>query len=159
AGMSDKWTLVHDALVGFVKDPKSAGLGVGLQYFPLQARAECTTDAECGGRTPFDTPSCIARRACVGADPAQGGPPMACSQLPGFRPERCPKGTRCVDVGRCSNTAADCYAVGQACPGGAAGNVCQAAPKRCTSLPGFPSCAVADYQRLAVAISALPGAQ
>ena len=32
-----KWDAVRDALIAFLQDPQSAGLGVGLQYFPLLA--------------------------------------------------------------------------------------------------------------------------
>src|SRR6185369_4549274 len=35
AGGATKHALVRDALVAFVSDPRSAGLGIGLQYFPL----------------------------------------------------------------------------------------------------------------------------
>jgi hypothetical protein len=158
-GMSTKWALVHDALVGFVKDPKSAGLGVGLQFFPLDPRAECTSDDDCGGPSPFGGPSCAARRVCVGAAVPANASPMACSFLPGVVPERCPTATRCVDVGRCSASGKDCFAVGQPCPGGPAADQCQAVAKTCVGPPGIASCAAADYQRLAVPIGALPGTQ
>src|SRR5688500_18816439 len=47
-----KHALVRDALVSFVGDPRSAGLGIALQYFPLPRETECTSDADCG---PFDS--------------------------------------------------------------------------------------------------------
>jgi hypothetical protein len=157
AGMRTKWALVHDALVGFVKDPKSAGLGVGLQFFPLTAKAACTSDAECGGPTAFGSPSCLARRVCVGPTMPAGMAPPACSPLPGLFPERCATGTKCVDVGRCALSGADCFATGQPCPGGMAGNVCQPGPRSCFSVGA--SCAPADYQNVAVSVGALPGAE
>jgi Mg-chelatase subunit ChlD len=158
-GMTTKWALVHDALVGFIKDPKSAGLGVGLQFFPVDPKADCTTDADCGGPSPFGGSSCAPRRVCVGGTIPAGATPMACSIFPGLIPERCPTGARCVDVGRCSASGKDCFAVGQACPGGMAGDACQPTPKRCVGIAGLPSCAPADYQRLAVPITALPAAE
>src|SRR6187402_2251410 len=52
---STKWAAVKAALQAFLKDPESAGIGVGLQYFPLvkpNAPASCTTDAQCGDSGP-----------------------------------------------------------------------------------------------------------
>lgn len=36
AGNTTKWDAIKTALTGFVNDPASAGIGVGIQYFPLQ---------------------------------------------------------------------------------------------------------------------------
>jgi hypothetical protein len=50
-----KWDAVKSALETFVKDSASAGLGVGLQYFPLAkptAPTSCTSDAACGNSGP-----------------------------------------------------------------------------------------------------------
>jgi hypothetical protein len=50
-----KWSAVSRALTAFVADPGSAGIGVGLQFFPLQDPSvppECTSDAECGTHGP-----------------------------------------------------------------------------------------------------------
>lgn len=48
-----KWTAVTTALKGFWGDPANAGLGVGLQYFPIAAGGAacgvfCNVDADCG---------------------------------------------------------------------------------------------------------------
>jgi len=48
-----KWTAVTTALKGFFQDPSNAGLGVGLQYFPLDSGGGacgvfCNVDADCG---------------------------------------------------------------------------------------------------------------
>jgi hypothetical protein len=46
-----KWDAVKGAINTFLMDPMSAGLGVAIQYFPLQKAAvpaSCTTSAECG---------------------------------------------------------------------------------------------------------------
>ena len=46
-----KWDAMRGALTAFIADPESAGLGVGLQYFPLGAGGvpdSCGTDDECG---------------------------------------------------------------------------------------------------------------
>lgn len=36
-GNQTKWNAIKTALTGFVNDPTSAGIGVGIQYFPLSA--------------------------------------------------------------------------------------------------------------------------
>ena len=54
---SDKWTAVRGALTSFLQDQKSAGLGVGLQYFPLLqpgVPGTCETTAACNGFGPCD---------------------------------------------------------------------------------------------------------
>jgi hypothetical protein len=46
-----KWDAVKGAINTFLMDPMSAGLGVAIQYFPLQKStvpATCATAAECG---------------------------------------------------------------------------------------------------------------
>lgn len=47
------WTAVTSALKSFVDQPTAAGIGVGLQYFPLDSGVQCVatfcaTDADCG---------------------------------------------------------------------------------------------------------------
>ncbi len=56
-----KWQDVSMALGSFFRDPGSAGLSVGLGYFPipLEIGDRCTSDAECGEGAP-----CI-RRICL----------------------------------------------------------------------------------------------
>jgi hypothetical protein len=46
----DKWEAVRGALATFLMDEQSAGLGVAIQYFPLQKQGvppTCAADAEC----------------------------------------------------------------------------------------------------------------
>src|SRR5262245_2010030 len=43
---SSKLKLVRNAIIDFLKDPKSADLGVGLNFFPIQP-PECETDSDC----------------------------------------------------------------------------------------------------------------
>lgn len=49
---SGKWGSVVSALQGFVQSPDTAGIGMGLQFFPLYPSGtiptSCTTDADCG---------------------------------------------------------------------------------------------------------------
>ncbi len=50
-----KWDAVKSALETFLQDSASAGLGVGLQYFPLAkptAPTSCTSNAACGDSGP-----------------------------------------------------------------------------------------------------------
>ena len=45
-----KWGMVNEALMAFLGDPMSAGLGVGLAMFPpVEAAKVCTSDTQCGG--------------------------------------------------------------------------------------------------------------
>jgi hypothetical protein len=52
SGMQSKWQLTRAALEAFVKDPGSAGLGVGLSFFPSKTPEEmrgCLSDQDCAG--------------------------------------------------------------------------------------------------------------
>jgi len=57
SGGGTRWEAVVSAIGTFVNQPEAAGIGVGIQYFPLQGTesctaSSCTVDADCGG------PSC-----------------------------------------------------------------------------------------------------
>jgi hypothetical protein len=50
-----KWDAVSQALTGFLGDPSSADIGVGIGYFPkviTQAPVFCTVDSDCGTYGP-----------------------------------------------------------------------------------------------------------
>jgi hypothetical protein len=148
AGMRSKWETAQSALRSFVADPKSAGLGMGLQFFP--AEKTCTSDADCGSSVPiFGGPSCRAgRQVCAGAGAI--GPPRTCTQN-----TICPAGTTCQAVGSCSVSGAECVNVGQACPMGA--GICEAIPKTCTvSLFQNTECEEPQYEMPSVSIDVLP---
>ena len=61
-GGGSKWQAVTNALSTFVNQPEAAGIGVGIQYFPLDSGANgnvlhCTDTAQCGpGCGPCDMP-------------------------------------------------------------------------------------------------------
>jgi len=60
-----KWDAVRSAMNGFFTDAQSAGLGVGLGYFPalqpsLAQVSTCTMDSQCGTFGPCDR-----RKTCV----------------------------------------------------------------------------------------------
>jgi hypothetical protein len=152
-GGQTRWKRVTDALKSFMADPRSAGLGVGLQVFPFTiSEKPCRNDGDCGGdaaRTGF---YCTRPFLCMGPGvaPATARP---CDPNDAF----CPMGTDCEPSGRCTGSGGRCVNLGQACPG--AGGNCGDAPLVC-KLP-LDSCEVADYERprlpLAVLPAALPG--
>jgi hypothetical protein len=54
AAQRSKWASVVSAMTAFVGDAASAGIGVGLQYFPLDAAGvpkSCTADSQCPAGT------------------------------------------------------------------------------------------------------------
>ena len=155
SGNQSKWSMAHEALGAFVRDPGSMGLGVGLTFFPAPATPRaCTSDMDCGLNSTGGL-LCAPRGACVGATGDPRGA-MACDNLPFL--ETCPMGLRCAGLGRCSMSGGDCVAQGAPCPGGA-GDVCGPGDKVCRggSLLGGPNCDVAAYARPRVPVTALPG--
>jgi hypothetical protein len=76
-GDGTQWDLVREALLKFVAAPESAGLGIGLQLFPLvpPALTPCAQDAECTPNVcPEVRPRCSATgRACATPGQPCGG--------------------------------------------------------------------------------------
>jgi hypothetical protein len=147
-----RWATVTEALLAFARDPRSSGLGVGLQTFPFTISAKpCTSDADCGfpgnmGRLYW----CSRPFLCVGP-----GSPAATARVCDPNDAFCPAGTDCLPSGRCSASGARCLELGRPCPGGAAGDMCGDAPLTCKA--PVDSCEVGDYARPRVPIVALPG--
>jgi len=88
---SSKWGSVTSALNTFVDLPEASGLGVGLQFFPLDSGANCqllqmcTVDADCGD--PQCGP-CFGGQFCVGSSDScdsadYATPNQAVALLPG----------------------------------------------------------------------------
>ncbi|MEI9952815.1 MAG: VWA domain-containing protein [Pseudomonadota bacterium] len=114
ATQATKWDAVKLALESFLKDKASAGLGVGLQYFPLQkpnVPASCSNDAQCGDSGPCflkfcktypDIVSCQADANCVtdtGRDYGPCEPVGLCSKNQDYF---CRPGPgNCDDLGDC----------------------------------------------------------
>jgi hypothetical protein len=155
AGQRTKWETAQAALGAFIRDQRSAGLGVGLQFFP--AAKPCKADADCG--SGFVT--CQARNVCAGAGAAV--PPLGCGipspivVIGGGAGGRCPAGNSCVPAGVCATSGDDCTNVGQACPGG--GGNCTASTRYCSDPFGFGACDLTTHAKPAVPIGPLPMAE
>jgi hypothetical protein len=146
-----RWQLVSEALARFVRDPRSAGLGVGVQTFPFIVHEKaCSSIADCGGPDAEADQACSRPFLCVddGTLPATAA---TCDPNVG-----CVDGKRCVPSGRCSASSMRCVNLGQPCPGGGPADLCAEAPLLCT-LP-IDSCQVADYERPKIPIGVLPAA-
>jgi hypothetical protein len=146
-----KWTAVKTALTSFVQDPGSAGIGVGLQFFPVPKAgvpATCTTSAQCGAGAPCLMNLCIA----PGLQQL-----VACTTV-----ADCPKGGQCVPAGVCSleqNIYCPSAAFGRSCgldSNGFPAGTCQA--QTSSFCLNGDSCSAPDYAAPAAPIAALPGA-
>ena len=156
AGASTKWQMTNDALVAFIKDPQSAALGVGLQFFPVfgPPRA-CKSDTDCNLIIPRPNIWCHVSSVCLGPGMSL---PAALDCEPGV--SVCAAGSTCTPLGRCSMTGGDCVGAGQPCPGGM-GDLCMSRPRTCQNTVAVRdfSCAAADYRSLVVPIASLPSGQ
>lgn len=151
---TEKWGSVQEALIAFLSDSGSSGLGVGIQYFPQSkgnAPDSCTSDAQC----PGDTGPCF-QSLCAGVpDPflVACSADRDCEFVEGdFGP--------CLPFGVCENGGALCAPRGLRCARGPNDAV---DPGQCvqvaTSCLNATDCSVATYQTPAVPIAELPGAR
>jgi hypothetical protein len=136
-----KWDAIRQALTAFLNDPSSAGIGVGLQYFPLAKPGVpemCMADADCGAGGPC---------AFVGVCYFSG---TYCQSN-----ADCLRGDTCL-LGACTMSQQYCSPIGSTCAGRGSprGDVCAKVPGLCF---GRDSCAVPDYAAPAVEIAPLPG--
>ncbi|MEZ4227368.1 MAG: VWA domain-containing protein [Polyangiaceae bacterium] len=136
-----KWDAVKQAITGFVNAPGSAGLGVGLQYFPLNKQGvpdSCTNNNQCGSGGP-----CLLK-TCLGGTTLQ----------PCTNNSQCGILGTCADLGTCTgdpNTF--CAPIGSnAC--GTAGQCVALTSSFCTNAT---ECSNVRYATPAVNIAALPG--
>jgi hypothetical protein len=180
AGGGSKWSLVVEAFRLFLRDPRSAGLGIGLQFFPARtAVIPCSVDTECPPRTACQDhallrPPPVMRPPGAPVPPVPPppnpavlyGPPLSfcvgaavpADALVPCTPAQptCPAGATCA-LGRfCALSRRDCAVEGQPCPGGVAGDICQAVStgKICSRLE---SCDPGDYAQPPIPIAELPG--
>jgi hypothetical protein len=148
AGAGNKWQAAQSALSAFVRDPRSAGLGAGLQFYPGGRERPCMNDLDCGAATT-GTFYCRQRQACIGP-----GGPIGASSCGGPNGGGCTAGTTCTSIGRCSTSGADCERIGQACPAG--GGMCEVGPRGCQITFPFTGCDEASYAVPTVPIASLP---
>jgi hypothetical protein len=149
-GAKSRWTWVSEAVAKFVADPRSAGLGVGLDVFPLIIDSKpCTTEDDCGGESGTSAKLCTQLHLCVAP-----GTNLATTRSCDPNDPFCPTGSTCAPAAFCSKSGDRCLNMGQPCPGGVADNVCSEIRTFCDT-PVF-SCVVADYERPLVPIGPLP---
>jgi hypothetical protein len=153
AAQATKWDAVKLALESFLTDDASAGIGVGLQYFPLlkpNAPATCTSNAQCG-----DSAGPCFLKLCFDSIPDGLYPCETVADCPGTSGLR-----RCLPIAQCTNALEYfCPNTGDACetdtPGQNLGT-CQAVTE--SFCLNATSCDVAQYTAPASAIATLPGA-
>jgi hypothetical protein len=141
-----KWSAVTEALGSFSRDPVSAGIGLGVGYFPIaldDVPDTCTDDDACGGGGP-----CI-QKICLNVV-VELGIMRACTV-----DSDCVMGTQavptCMTIGDCStNPGAICFIESTAlCDGDCiASGICSRSV----------SCDAGDYEAPAEPISELPEA-
>jgi Mg-chelatase subunit ChlD len=140
-----KWDAVRTALTAFARDPSSAGLGVGLQYFPIGRPGVpelCTSDSECA---EAEGGECL-NRACL--------PDFLSTEVVRCRSVLdCPAASPgCEPVGFCSlDTRFVCFDFGPT--GCDIDGACEVAVSECS---GYASCLLADYASPDVPIATLP---
>jgi hypothetical protein len=151
SGAQTKWERLRAALDSFVREPASAGLGVGVSFFPGSPPVHmCQRDADCAG-IPNVAPSCTGEGVCV----APGVPLVDRRCAPGIvTPFNCSAGLTCKRRGRCSASGGLCFEGGP-CPGPSAADQCVVPPGRCRAMNNY--CDVGNFGKLDVEIGDLPG--
>jgi hypothetical protein len=145
-----KWQAVSSAMTAFVGDPASAGIGIGVQYFPGPAAgvpASCTSSAQCNGTGPCLLSICYAAAVAGVIEPCDAT-------------TKCTRGDTCIPVGQCeSDPNTLCDPRNPMCgndPSGFPLGACQTATS--SYCVAGDSCTPADYATPAVPIQDLPGA-
>jgi Mg-chelatase subunit ChlD len=135
-----KWDATKQALIAFLQDGQSDGLGVGIQYFPIKAAGapdSCTNDGQCGAHGPCFLKLCD----------------NSTTVIPCSTNAEC-SGGNCVPFGVCANAVPQTLCLP---PGG----WCTLLSDPCLTV-GSSTCMNADcdvsvYSSPAVPIAALPG--
>ncbi|WP_437954838.1 hypothetical protein WME76_25105 [Sorangium sp. So ce119] len=136
-----KWDAVTQALEAFFTDPQSAGLGVGLQYFPLRdpgVPETCTASSQCGANGPCQL------RICRNAVPI-----TVCET-----DDDCGPRDTCIALGECSVSGDLCAPAGGTCRNG--GGSCRQLTESECAHPD--SCSADVYAAPAVPITPLDDA-
>jgi hypothetical protein len=144
-----KWQAVSSALSDFVQDDASAGIGMGLQVFPIrhpEAPASCSSSTECGAFGPCFRKLCVEQPDIVVCDTKSD-----CGLL----------GGDCVDFGFCENDENIlCIPPGSSCGtddrGQPLGACLQPPTSPCLSTA---DCSPATYAMPAAPIAELPAAR
>ncbi len=144
ASGAPKWDAVKKALNDFMADPKSGGIGVGIQYFPQNTPGvpdSCTKDSQCKGAGP-----CSTIKFCKNSDTGSGtiyrcNSNAECENYPGT--------PACLELRQCFGGLITCFAGDPGCNGG----TCAPLGRSCEQ----QSCSVPLYAAPAVAIASLPG--
>jgi len=154
ATQATKWDAVKLALESFLTDKASAGIGVGLQYFPLlkpNAPTTCTSNEQCGSASgPCFLKLCY-DSIPDGLYPCESVADCPRTTVTGYR--------RCLPLAECTNAPYFCPNAGQACqsdPPGQNFGTCQAVTE--SVCLNATICDVARYATPAATIAALPGA-
>ncbi|MFO0678158.1 MAG: vWA domain-containing protein [Polyangiaceae bacterium] len=145
-----KWEAVKSAVTSFVQEPQSAGIGLGIQFFPLLdpgSPTSCATSNECGAFGPCENKAC-------GPAPGQSG---NIDFIPCAGNSDCPANRNCQALCDCSTGGTFFIPVGNnsntlACSGG--GTCTRIATAECSKR--F-SCNAAQYDVPEVNLVALPG--
>jgi hypothetical protein len=146
SGTTTKWTAIKAALAAFMNDPQSAGIGLGVQFFPLFEDGvpnACSSHAECG-----DGGRCLLK-ACQ----SSGRGVRLCQT-----DDDCPgENNRCLDLQRCDEDQDWICLRDEQCGRISATASCNQplVKGRCTNQK--ISCEVPAYSALAVPIATLPG--
>jgi hypothetical protein len=143
-----KWSNVKTALKAFFADPKNAGVGVGLQIFPIVhagAPASCTTDNDCAGGFG----ACFKKACDTGANGAL---------LPCDASSDCPDNALCGTLLACGPSGA-CVQNGTSSVGCAQVGCSNSATALATSQCAKKECFLEDYDEARVPVEALPANQ
>jgi Mg-chelatase subunit ChlD len=144
AAKTTKWAAVKAALESFLQDKSSAGLGVGLQFFPLtnpKLPASCSSNADCGDSAPCFLKVCDNNSAPCDKD-------ADCADLFG-------DGT-CIPLGQCSTDPnQNCAPLGKRCGRTGTGQCVALTSSVCVNTE---SCDAAVYATPASPIASLPNA-
>jgi hypothetical protein len=155
-GGKTKWDLVRSALMTFFADPRSAGLGIGLQFFPLPA--PCAQDRDCGTVSGVTLGDCRDRGICAPPGQALTAAATATATACDSFSNQCPDGTSCIPVRRCSRSHLPCVEAGQPCTAGMADDMCDDPGQRCVPAQA-DGCMPELYSAPALPVGELPGWQ
>jgi hypothetical protein len=153
-GGKTKWDLVRAALTTFFADPRSAGLGIGLQFFPLPA--PCQQDLDCSPQAGPKGFECRDRGICWPPGARVAAATMAMAKACDSYTHDCPVGTTCRAVLTCSRSRLPCVNPGQPCSAGMADDLCEDPGLRCVSAQA-DGCMPELYAAPALPVGELPG--